>query len=52
MGENKTKEVSKSPVKQAKFQAPKGRTSKEKRARLYIIRRCIVMLLCWKENGD
>ncbi|KAG5041563.1 hypothetical protein JHK85_014039 [Glycine max] len=38
--------------KQVKFQPPKSRILKEKRAKLYIIRRCIVMLLCWKENGD
>ncbi|KAK7358485.1 hypothetical protein VNO77_00413 [Canavalia gladiata] len=45
-------EISTSSEKQAKLQAPKGRVLKEKRAKLYIIRRCIVMLLCWKENGD
>ncbi|XP_047307091.1 small polypeptide DEVIL 4 [Impatiens glandulifera] len=26
-----------------------GRVLKEQRARLYIIRRCVVMLLCWHD---
>ncbi|KAL9330053.1 hypothetical protein ACSQ67_005056 [Phaseolus vulgaris] len=45
-------DISTSTEKQDKFQAPKGRILKEKRAKLYIIRRCIVMLLCWKENAE
>ncbi|KAL2614720.1 hypothetical protein AAZX31_08G026000 [Glycine max] len=45
-------ENSTSTEKHAKIQPPKSRILKEKRAKLYIIRRCIVMLLCWKENGD
>ncbi|KAG5014593.1 hypothetical protein JHK82_020274 [Glycine max] len=47
-----TMENSTSTEKHAKIQPPKSRILKEKRAKLYIIRRCIVMLLCWKENGD
>lgn len=34
------------------FRVPKGGHLKEKRARLYIIRRCILMLICWKERAD
>ncbi|MBA0763275.1 hypothetical protein Gotri_012750 [Gossypium trilobum] len=41
-----------SPQKQAKVKVPKSKTLKGKRARLYIIRRCIFMLLCWKDQGD
>ncbi|KAK7318061.1 hypothetical protein RJT34_02759 [Clitoria ternatea] len=52
ISKSKIMEVSTSPEKQPKAQPPKGRILKEKRAKLYIIRRCIVMLLCWKENGD
>ncbi|KNA12742.1 hypothetical protein SOVF_123180 [Spinacia oleracea] len=25
---------------------------KEQRARFYIMRRCVVMLICWREYGD
>ncbi|KAK4728932.1 hypothetical protein R3W88_021920 [Solanum pinnatisectum] len=28
------------------------KTLKDKRAKLYIIRRCLYMLLCWKERVD
>ncbi|KAB2017043.1 hypothetical protein ES319_D08G133000v1 [Gossypium barbadense] len=41
-----------SPQKQAKVKVRKSKTLKGKRARLYIIRRCIFMLLCWKDQGD
>lgn len=34
------------------FGAAKGGGLKEKRARLYIIRRCILMLICWRESAD
>ncbi|KAL7148572.1 hypothetical protein ABFS83_06G187700 [Erythranthe nasuta] len=27
-----------------------GRLVKEQRARFYILRRCVVMLLCWQDN--
>jgi hypothetical protein len=40
------------PSTSSEKQAPKGRVLKEKRAKFYIIRRCIVMLLCWKDKGD
>ncbi|CAH8255826.1 unnamed protein product, partial [Arabidopsis lyrata] len=29
-----------------------NRSLKETRSRLYIIRRCLVMLLCWREPRD
>ncbi|XP_024016246.1 uncharacterized protein LOC112089727 [Eutrema salsugineum] len=38
--------------KQAKSKLTPNRSLKEKRARLYIIRRCLVMLLCWREPRD
>uniref|UniRef100_A0A804IWR5 DEVIL-like protein n=2 Tax=Musa acuminata TaxID=4641 RepID=A0A804IWR5_MUSAM len=25
---------------------------REQRARFYILRRCIVMLVCWRDSGD
>ncbi|RHN43519.1 hypothetical protein MtrunA17_Chr8g0388801 [Medicago truncatula] len=40
------------PSTSSEKQLPKGRVLKEKRAKFYIIRRCIVMLLCWKDKGD
>ncbi|KAJ9681127.1 hypothetical protein PVL29_020154 [Vitis rotundifolia] len=33
-------------------EVPRCRILAEKRARLYIIRRCLLMLLCWKETAD
>ncbi|KAJ1289173.1 hypothetical protein BS78_02G144300 [Paspalum vaginatum] len=36
-------------VSQSKHKGKVARTLKEHRARLYIIRRCIVMLLCWHD---
>ncbi|KAG6636501.1 hypothetical protein CIPAW_11G115600 [Carya illinoinensis] len=45
-------EFSTSQQRQTKVRVPKAKTFKEKRAKLYIIRRCIAMLLCWKENED
>ncbi|XAR70140.1 hypothetical protein NMG60_11026909 [Bertholletia excelsa] len=39
--------------RQERVQAPAGkRVLKEKRARLYIIRRCVCMLLCWRKHED
>ncbi|KAK2992381.1 hypothetical protein RJ640_018300 [Escallonia rubra] len=29
-----------------------GRLVKEQRARFYILRRCVTMLVCWQECGD
>ncbi|KAI3458946.1 hypothetical protein Pfo_015609 [Paulownia fortunei] len=29
-----------------------GRLVKEQRARFYILRRCVVMLLCWQDCSD
>ncbi|KAL4323431.1 hypothetical protein GQ457_11G025220 [Hibiscus cannabinus] len=37
---------------QAKVEVADSRRLKGKRARLYIIRRCIFMLLCWNDRGD
>lgn len=48
---SKFMERSTSPQKQTKVQASK-RSLKEKRARLYIIKRCVFMLLCWREHAD
>ena len=31
---------------------PKDGVMKAAKGRFYVIRRCIVMLLCWKENED
>lgn len=28
------------------------KTFKDKRAKLYIIRRCLYMLICWRERAD
>ncbi|KAF8712122.1 hypothetical protein HU200_028963 [Digitaria exilis] len=36
-------------VSQSKQKGKVARALKEHRARLYIIRRCIVMLLCWHD---
>ncbi|KAK9202728.1 hypothetical protein WN943_012979 [Citrus x changshan-huyou] len=44
--------TSQSQPKQAKVSAPKSRVLKEKKARFYIIRRCVFMLLCWRKDGD
>ncbi|OMO79825.1 hypothetical protein CCACVL1_13387 [Corchorus capsularis] len=41
-----------SPKRQARVQAPKSKILKGKRARFYIIRRCVFMLLCWRDHGD
>ncbi|KAF1873945.1 hypothetical protein Lal_00013910 [Lupinus albus] len=41
-----------SSEKKAKFQVPVATTLKEKRTKFYIVRKCIVMLLCWKDNGE
>ncbi|KAF8028048.1 hypothetical protein BT93_E0840 [Corymbia citriodora subsp. variegata] len=38
--------------KQGKVPGSTGGALKEKRAKLYIIRKCVLMLLCWKEHGD
>ncbi|OAY48990.1 hypothetical protein MANES_05G021101v8 [Manihot esculenta] len=29
-----------------------GSILKEKRTKLYIIKRCVLMLVCWRDNGD
>lgn len=38
--------------RRCKVSIPKGKILKEKRARLYIIKRCVMMLICWREDGD
>ncbi|OMP08664.1 hypothetical protein COLO4_06233 [Corchorus olitorius] len=38
--------------KQGKVQFPGNRILKEKRARLYIIQRCVLMLICWRDPED
>ncbi|KAJ0112189.1 hypothetical protein Patl1_00635 [Pistacia atlantica] len=35
-----------------KVQVSRSRILEEKRARLYIIRRCVLMLLCWRDRED
>ncbi|PON32480.1 DEVIL-like protein [Parasponia andersonii] len=40
------------PQKRCKVQAPGGSVLREKRARLYIIRRCLVMLICWRDEKE
>ncbi|KAL4622138.1 hypothetical protein ACB092_06G276200 [Castanea dentata] len=37
--------------RRCKVQSSSG-VLKEKRARLYIIRRCILMLICWRDQKD
>ncbi|WZZ86127.1 hypothetical protein YC2023_114706 [Brassica napus] len=41
-----------SQKKQMKKKLTPIRSFREKRSRLYIIRRCLVMLLCWREPRD
>ncbi|KAJ6946022.1 hypothetical protein NC651_000946 [Populus alba x Populus x berolinensis] len=45
------KKATSSPKRQTRIQA-KNKALKGARARLYIICRCVVMLLCWKERKD
>ncbi|KAG5228205.1 hypothetical protein IMY05_016G0072200 [Salix suchowensis] len=45
------KRATSSPQRQTRIQA-KNKALKGARARFYIIRRCMVMLLCWKERKD
>ncbi|XVE73683.1 hypothetical protein DITRI_Ditri11bG0138600 [Diplodiscus trichospermus] len=35
--------------KRGKVQLSRSRIFKEKRARLYIIQRCVLMLICWRD---
>ena len=37
--------------RRCKVQSSSG-VLKEKRARLYIIRRCVLMLICWRDHKD
>lgn len=41
-----------STQKPNKVQVSRTRILEEKRARLYIIRRCVLMLLCWRDHED
>ncbi|XP_018455909.1 small polypeptide DEVIL 12 [Raphanus sativus] len=41
-----------SQKKQMKKKLTPIRSFKEKRSRLYIIRRCLVMLMCWRDPRD
>ncbi|WRX16860.1 DVL - like 3, partial [Theobroma cacao] len=50
--QNQNRLMEMSPQKQATVQVPKSKILKGKRARLYIIRRCVYMLLCWRDHGD
>ncbi|TYI19340.1 hypothetical protein ES332_A07G158600v1 [Gossypium tomentosum] len=38
--------------KRGKVEFPRSRILKEKRAKLYIIKRCVLMLLCWRDPKD
>ncbi|KAF5734348.1 hypothetical protein HS088_TW16G00797 [Tripterygium wilfordii] len=38
--------------RQITSQQPNTKALKGKRAKLYIIRRCIIMLLCWRDQSD
>ncbi|GMN42879.1 hypothetical protein TIFTF001_012086 [Ficus carica] len=38
--------------RRCKVRAPVGRFLKEKRARLYIIRRCVTILICWRHEEE
>ncbi|KAK5804620.1 hypothetical protein PVK06_032271 [Gossypium arboreum] len=40
------------PQKQARVEVSKNKILRGKRARFYIIRRCVFMLLCWRDHGD
>ncbi|OAY56305.1 hypothetical protein MANES_02G005501v8 [Manihot esculenta] len=48
---SKSKKAATSPKRETEVQQKK-RGMKGTRARLYIIRRCITMLLCWKKHED
>ncbi|EEF43407.1 conserved hypothetical protein [Ricinus communis] len=48
---SKRKKASPSPKRQTRVQQ-NSKGLKGTRARLYIIRRCITMLICWKEHRD
>ncbi|XP_057523703.1 small polypeptide DEVIL 11 [Amaranthus tricolor] len=38
--------------KRCAFSRKCARLVKEQRARFYIMRRCVVMLICWRDYGD
>ncbi|GKV03969.1 hypothetical protein SLEP1_g16195 [Rubroshorea leprosula] len=41
-----------SPQKQAGVEVTRSKSLKGKWAKLYIIRRCVFMLICWREHRD
>ncbi|KAK9049566.1 hypothetical protein SSX86_013251 [Deinandra increscens subsp. villosa] len=41
-----------SSQKCANFTRKCGHLAKEQKARFYIVKRCVTMLVCWKKNGD
>ncbi|CAN6471731.1 unnamed protein product [Victoria cruziana] len=41
-----------SSVKRSSFTRRCARLVKEQRARFYIMRRCVTMLVCWREYSD
>ncbi|KAK8326325.1 hypothetical protein V6Z11_A11G108100 [Gossypium hirsutum] len=38
--------------KRGKVQFPRSRILNQKQARLYIIHRCVLMLICWRDPKD
>ncbi|KAM7492024.1 hypothetical protein LguiA_034945 [Lonicera macranthoides] len=44
--------MSNSSNKRCAFTSKCAALVKEQRARFYIIRRCVTMLICWRENRD
>ncbi|KVI03613.1 DVL-like protein [Cynara cardunculus var. scolymus] len=41
-----------SSQKCANFTRKCGSLAKEQKARFYIVKRCVTMLVCWKKHGD
>ncbi|KAF5821562.1 hypothetical protein HanRHA438_Chr01g0015721 [Helianthus annuus] len=41
-----------SSQKCANFTRKCGHLAKEQKARFYIVKRCVTMLVCWKKHGD
>ncbi|XP_076937068.1 small polypeptide DEVIL 15-like [Bidens hawaiensis] len=41
-----------SSLKCSNFTRKCGHLAKEQKARFYIVKRCVTMLVCWKKHGD
>ncbi|KAF6137824.1 hypothetical protein GIB67_040532 [Kingdonia uniflora] len=47
-----TKTTTTTPLKRCAFTRKCASLVKEQRARFYIMRRCVTMLVCWRDYGD